>query len=415
MKMIKILKDKRGSVSVLLMMIITTMIFMIMTFVYAAKIQAVSGVSSELGLLWSESILGEYDLNLQNRYGIFGFYGIPSDISKKIDEYAIDSFKDKKYIDYEKSSCELYNYSLASTENFRKQMIQNGKYITLGVIKPPKCNIKISPKANSPINSKSVLENRPSEGCGHLVGLNLLKDIGKNNSISSLIKKGSNNFFENKYILNYFKYKYDKRKLSKTYFNNEIEYILAGKDNDKSNERWVKLAIIAGRTVVNLAFIETNPKMNAETLAAATAIAPEAIPAAQKAINTAWALAESRNDYYQLINGGKVPWIKTEGSWAISLKSIINKYNKDRGLSSLKSKHHYIKMNNKNGQIYEEYLFAMLYLEDNNTKIRRVMDLIQINMKHCYYGSFLIKNYSSGLDLNFKINGISKRISKEYK
>jgi hypothetical protein len=51
---------------------------------------------------------------------------------------------------------------------------------------------------------------------------------------------------------------------------------------------------------------------------------------------------------------------------------------------------------------------------NNDLKIRRVMDLIQINMRANYYGTFDIKDYSVGLHAYFYVNGIKKDVTKEY-
>ena len=52
--------------------------------------------------------------------------------------------------------------------------------------------------------------------------------------------------------------------------------------------------------------------------------------ATQKALLAAWALAESGNDYKLLIEGYRIPLIKTEETWAVDLQSILE--NKEEGM-----------------------------------------------------------------------------------
>jgi hypothetical protein len=43
-----------------------------------------------------------------------------------------------------------------------------------------------------------------------------------------------------------------------------------------------------------------------------------------------------------------------------------------------------------------------------------MMDLIQINMKYCYYEDFELRSYSGGLKAIFTVNGESYEVKKEY-
>lgn len=90
------LRNKRGSVTILILLIFLSLISAVTVFINVSKKLAVKSTTKELGLVWCEAILGEYDLNLQGRYGIFAFDGIESDINEKIDFYAHQSFLGKK-------------------------------------------------------------------------------------------------------------------------------------------------------------------------------------------------------------------------------------------------------------------------------------------------------------------------------
>ena len=404
--------NKRGSVTVLAAMLLVTMITVIMTFVHASKMLAVKGVAAEAGLLWCESVLGEYDLNLRNRYGLFGFYGVESDISEKIDDYAQRSFADKRYIRYEGSSCELYEYSLASVRNFREQAVKTGKLVAAGVVKKPDCGIRAAVSADVPVDGEAVLQELPSAGMREGMRLPSLKQLGRGEK-ENPVKKGSDRYFEDRYIQTFFRDFLDEE-TSPVYFRGEVEYVLAGKKSDKENQRTVKRALMTMRTALNLAYILKEPEMKAKTAAAAALLAPEAQPAMQKAVETAWAAAEAWNDCQLLQHGKKVPWMKDRKSWATDLESVIRSFSAEKGKSSLKKRTPYVDPGNVDGPDYGGYLAVLLYAMNREVKIMRAMDLIQINMRRCYYGSFRIRDYSCGLDAELKINGSRVHVRKMY-
>ena len=119
-------KNKRGSVAITVIMLMTGLLILITAYIHASKTLAVRGCTREMGLMWCESVLGEYDLNLQRRYGIFGFYGTVDEIGEKIDRYAMCSFRGKKYVDYHINvmtrtvASETYTQDAANKESRRE-------------------------------------------------------------------------------------------------------------------------------------------------------------------------------------------------------------------------------------------------------------------------------------------------------
>ena len=67
------------------------------------------------------------------------------------------------------------------------------------------------------------------------------------------------------------------------------------------------------------------------------------------------------------------------------LKSIITNPNPE-----------YIDKDNEKGNTYNEYLQAMIFLTNKDNRLLRMMDLIEINMKYCYYGNFSISSHYTG-------------------
>ena len=51
---------------------------------------------------------------------------------------------------------------------------------------------------------------------------------------------------------------------------------------------------------------------------------------------------------------------------------------------------------------------------DSRVRTLRIMDLIQINMRHLYYDSFLLREYNGGLQFVMKVNGVDHEMVKKY-
>lgn len=425
------LKSRKGSATILIMLLFVTLVTMVTIFVKAAKSIGVASSTRELGLMWCESILGEYDLNLQGRYGIFAFNGIEKDVNEKLNFYALTSFKNKKYVELEGIDSDLASHSLRSTLCFNEQIVKEGKCAVLNKDRGIK-EIK-SAKSASPISFKSVkFDDLPSHEASDGFSIKRIGETLKNiKSFDDLIKKGTDKYFQRKYIEKYFKTRADDKDLGSTFFKCEEEYILNGKSTDEENEASTKRKIILLRSVMNMIYLQTDKVKLAETLAAAELLTPDPwAVATQKAIQAAWSLAEARNDYHLLINGEKVPFYKDSASWATDIESIIKsvkgkhkkksidksekKEQKELTVKDFDSKVPYINPHNKRGEEYESYISGMIMLIDNETKLLRMMDIIEINMKTAYYGGFRIEDYNSGLTVRFKINGENYVFEKKY-
>ena len=147
------------------------------------------------------------------------------------------------------------------------------------------------------------------------------------------------------------------------------------------------------------------------------------------------------DDYKLLINGRKVPLLKARNSWAISLENITKKATVSKPANhentggtdtetgsgtdaetgdesqptvTFPEEAPLIDMDNPYGENYEEYLSLMAYLMDENVKLLRMMDLIQINMREQYYGGFRIADYNTGVHAVLRINGKDYAVQKEY-
>lgn len=398
------MKSKKGTATVLICLFFVTLMSLISAYIGAAKATALSSAVKSLGSLWGESVMAEYDLNLYNRYGLFGFYGQPVDVTDRLDFYAIRSIGQKRYVDYGGSQVRLYDYSLVSFDVFKKQVVKTGKYsLKEETCKPEE--MKRIPGSQVTTSETVLFDSLPSGGMSSAVNISQAIDVLKSvTDFRNLINNTSDAYFENRYIDCYFKSHINDGELGETYFSNEKEYIICGHKDDESNARAIKMRIIGVREALNTAFIIKNPSMCAQALAAAEVITPgPAAAATQKALIAAWALAESNNDYRLLIKGHSIPIMKTEATWAIDLESIVN--NTENGV---------VFTGVDKGENYDDYLLLFLYLMDERVKLLRVMDLIQINSRYLYYDSFLLKNYNAGLEYQLNVNGKKYEFNKEY-
>lgn len=397
-------RNKKGSVTIFICIFFVTLVSMIMIFIDVSVNTAVRSSAQALCGLWSDSVLAEYDLNLQKRYQIFGFYGYPTDVQKKLEFYAGQSFDRKPYISYQMQDCSLYDYSLNNVDVMKEQLAAAGKLVfTEKFVKPDRTVVPISGAIQ---RGGDLFEDLPSEGSEKNYSLSQITDFLKSGpSAADKVIQTGKSYLVNQYIFAYFKDAADNHQLGDTWFQQEIEYLICGNRSDKSNRKAMRNRIVAVREAVNFVYLNKDPKKSAEAMAAAQLLTPgPAAAATQKAILAAWALAESVNDYRLLTDGHKVADMKSEATWAVDLDSILA----DRGGDG------YIYTGVEAGRDYEDYLKLFLYTMDEGVKILRIMDLIQINMRYLYYDTFLLREYNGGVKFVMEVDGTEHEVVKTY-
>ena len=397
-------RNKRGMVSVFVMIFSVSIISLAMLFIGGTRAKAISSSVESLGHLWAKSILGEYTDKLYERYGIFAYKAkSPAEVDDKLNQLSEITFKGKRYIDCEGCNSSLYKYSLAELDNFQKQVNKaavvekqkNFKDVALDVYTP----------SDRMISNNAIVAGLPSKGRLSSFSLsNFINKIKEIDDIKDVLKGGKDELLQMKYMKNHFQSAVSQSEDDDSFFKYELEYILAGKTSDEGNLKSTKNRIIAIREAMNIAYINQNPQMRDLALTIAELISsPAAAPATQQALIAAWAYAESVNDYRLLVHGKKVPLMKDDDSWAVNLKSIITNPNPE-----------YIDKNNEKGNTYNEYLQAMIFLTNKDNRLLRMMDLIEINMKYCYYGNFSISSHYTGIDYSMDVNGRTHNFSAEY-
>ena len=109
---------------------------------------------------------------------------------------------------------------------------------------------------------------------------------------------------------------------TKRYMVGEVEYILAGNENQYANIGFVSSEILLLRTAFNMAamFTDTSMYQQASTMVAGTG--PFA-PLAAFALMVAWAVAESAIDTVAIMSGEKVLLFKQGKDWTLSAQGAI--------------------------------------------------------------------------------------------
>ncbi len=404
------LRSKKGQVTVLIMMICSSMVLMMSIFITVVGSKAVDASVESLGRLWASSLLGEYDLNLYERYGLLGYYGVPEEIDAKLDYLASYSFDGKGYISYEGCRSSVAGYGLDNRDELVKQIRAVAltdavaSFSTGGFSGGGSEDYEYPGEiSGASITNGRILGSLPSaQGTDdsildYLDGL--LSGIG---SIKDAVYSGTDAYIETYYIKNHFGNALRVRE--DAFLKYEMEYVLAGKKSDRENYYSTRNRIIALREALNYAYINTNERMSEEALLVAELIAPgPGAPAVQQALLAAWAFGESVNDYRLLIHGHPVPYMKEEGSWALKLETILEY-----------SGEGYLYAGNQKGEYYEDYLFTMIFLLGEKTRVLRMMDLIEIDMKKNCYRDFRLADYCTGIDYEIKVNGKSHSFRDYY-
>lgn len=168
------------------------------------------------------------------------------------------------------------------------------------------------------LNQKGLLLQRIKEGkafCGNL-------PLSENTTSEKLTEKIQ--FTE--YLMRYFGAYTEQTENSALDY--ELEYIIAGEDADADNLRSVLHRLLAMREAANAVYLFSDKEKYGEADLAALAVSvvllvPELQELFRTTILLGWAYAESVYDLKILMGGGRVPLIKTKGTWHYSLANIL--------------------------------------------------------------------------------------------
>ncbi len=455
--------NKRGSVAVLLVCIFLSLMLATGSIGEAALRSAAVSVSECAVENACRSVLAGYDKALKDRYGLFGFEYDESKMAemiRQLTEGEIESFRLTK-CSVKDVKTEKSGYCLNDTETFLKQikdimqyrvftdsissfygMFQSGKS-AIGMLSDSDKRKKRLEKSME-IAKKEAEETEDTEDDSSFIEIenvhSTLKNVRKradddiedeneendntlknekitgplpsvsagyksngafSGAVSAISKitgfdaagSISEEIYIDEYIRCFFSEHTDEKN-DGSFFRNEMEYILYGDYSDFENYKRAKRTLYLLRSAMNMAYLYSDSAKAAQTLATAQSITPGPFaPLTQVLIIAAWSAAEASNDIKNLEAGNRIPFVKTAATWKVSIESIVN------GSFSGAM----IENDSTSGFEYERYLELLLLTEKTETKVRRMMDLIQINLKGTERSDFILGNLFCGFVADVKL------------
>lgn len=180
----------------------------------------------------------------------------------------------------------------------------------------------------------------------------------------------------------------------------EMEYLISGKESDRENLSQTASEMLAVRTGLNLIHILSDPQKREEArglaalIAGSVGLAPLASVLAVFIMGV-WALGEGIMDLRILLQGGKIPILKSSEDWQLDLDSLLRLGEKaDLPEGDLPQK----------GFSYQGYLKLLLLPMDSSQKYYRMMDMIQANLVR-KQPDFLIQNMVYQVDIKSEACG----------
>lgn len=157
----------------------------------------------------------------------------------------------------------------------------------------------------------------------------------------------------------------------------EVEYLLGGHMSDRENLEYVVKKILSLRFVVNYGYLLTDEvkKGEAEVLAltlCSLLTVPGVTEVVKHAVLLAWAYGESIMDIRSLLEGKKVPFVKSTENWQLQLSKILTLGDDEAWQNGTDS---------ENGMTYQDYLKGLLMLEQKECLSMRALDLIESNLQ----------------------------------
>lgn len=178
-----------------------------------------------------------------------------------------------------------------------------------------------------------------------------------------------------------------------TFYDGEAEYILHGQPSQKLNSIMTKGEVLLVRFGLDTLHVYTDPKKKSMATGVATAVAGwwtggAGIPILSNLIMCGWGMGEAIIDITDLMQGESVPIYKMKGDWKLDIGIPAQTGpNTDKRL--------YFN--------YHDYLRLFLLTVDENKKLDRIEDLIQLNLEKSR-GSFRMTDSSTYVRVEAEIS-----------
>ena len=432
------LKGKTGSSAVMLAIMFAGFALCVAGAIGVSRKLVVSSECETFGRLWTKAILSEYDVHLLDDYSMMAYFGNDDEVTKKLDAYLAYSVKNKMEASIKGANADLTGYELGDPANFRKAMelgfagsavaeLIGGEGRTFRDLDTGEGY----DEEGRVINDRVVLDTLPSRGSGGSVSGETLTEKAKlygdeSGLLHTLRGAGADVLMIEKRFDNHVTKADEKEHL----FVNEWEYIIIGSPNDEENYRAVRRRLFIARNALNLVSLYSDPEKVELIVTVAESITPGPLGIVTQAIIAeAWAALETEEDLDDLYSDRRVPVIKTAEQWKTGLGAVLDSSevrdkldeesrelldeNRDElpgfagNLSDLAEVRY--------GLNYDEYLMIMIMSLSESSRLLRIMDLVQINMKYRYYKDFNLMEYYTGTRFTLEVNGRDHEFEDDYK
>ena len=394
-------QEFKGEITVFLSLIFMLIIFLVGSLLASVSIQTTRSMKRADTQLAIESVFAEYHKELWENYGLFAKEGTnEKEISRRL------MFYGAKKMEHKIKRIQLL--SDGDGEVFYRQAVKAMGGDILDIWEVSDEAVEEEEKANA-LEIQSVLEEEEKElpeednpivSVSQLKKSSLLSLVlpdsreisGQTVQLEQLpshrsLQQGTDNVEEiqnanpiNKTIFVTYLIKYFPsfaENVEDQFLHYEAEYLLAGKGSDQENLETVAKKLLSIRMAANYAYLLTDQEKLFEAETVATALAttmkcPAIAGLLKQAILFAWAYGESIMDLRILYNDGCVPLVKTDAHWQLQLEKLVKLgtseeiQGKDEG---------------EEGLSYENYLEALLLLEDRKTLSMRALDLIELHLE----------------------------------
>lgn len=180
----------------------------------------------------------------------------------------------------------------------------------------------------------------------------------------------------------------------------QVEYLLGGKSSDRENLKAVVQKLLLIREAANAGYLYGDAAKRAEISAMAASVsavtlAPYLQPLIETSILFAWAYIESIQDVKLLLEGGRVPVLKTASDWQTNLENILNFSGAPVAGEGT-------------GLTYQQYLSVLLLMEKEENLLFPMMDVMEMDIrKTAYHENFRMDGCISGFRIRADFGGSS--------
>ena len=432
------MREKQGSSAVMLAMMFVGFAICIAGAIGVCRRIVVSSECETFGRLWTRAILSEYDVHLLEDYSLMAYFGNDEEVTEKLNAYLKYSAQSKLDASIKGANADLAGYELGDPANFRKAMNRgfasgaasefiNGRGREFRDLDDGTG----FEEEGRVINNRVVLDTLPSHGMSETVSGDTLTEKAKTYGdeegvLSALRGAGADVLMIEKRFNNHVTKSDDKNHL----LVNEWEYIIKGSNDDEENYRACRTRLFIARNALNLISIYSDPEKTELIISVAESITPGPLGLVTQAILAeAWAALETEEDIEDLYGDKRVPILKRGDQWKTDLGAVLDSTEVRRKLDDeskelLEEKKDELSglagsietvSQFKYGLNYDEYLMVMIMSLNENVRLLRIMDLVQINMKYRYYKDFNLMEYYTGARFTLEVNGKDHEFEDAYK